>query len=197
MNAPITLIPLIVEHFPIDQYAGALQQVYEKSPGYWRMYNLPGAPTGQALRNLHDAAAVEGRTMLGIAQRLDRLDVQAGAALIGVVDFRLHWPSERMAYLGMIMVAEPLQRQGIGRKAWRLLLQWLRKSTAITTVRLGVEQFNPAALQFFQHLGFTLTGDAQRTRVGDKFVRTLYMEYEVQRAQNVMVGSVDTPRSIS
>lgn len=176
MKAPITLTPLIAEHFPIDHYAEALQQVYEKTPGYWHMYNLPGAPAGQSLRDLYEVAGVEGRTMLGIVQRVDALDPDAGAALVGLVDFRLHWPSENMAYLGMIMVAKPVQRQGIGRKAWRLLLQWLRKSTSISTVRLGVEQFNPGALQFFQELGFTLTGEAQRMRVGDKFVRILYME---------------------
>ncbi|MEZ4656357.1 MAG: GNAT family N-acetyltransferase [Caldilineaceae bacterium] len=179
MNAPITLIPVVVEGLPVDQYAAALQDVYEQTPSYWRMYNWPGAPAGQAQRDLFEAAGVEGRTMLGIAQRVERLNPQAGASLVGLVDFRLHWPSPQTAYLGMIMVAEPLQHQGIGRKAWRLWQQWLRKSTEISTVRLGVEQFNPAAMQFFQHLGFALTGEAQRMRVGDKFVRLLYMEQGV------------------
>ncbi|MEZ4706447.1 MAG: GNAT family N-acetyltransferase [Caldilineaceae bacterium] len=179
MNAPISLIPLVVEGLPVDQHAAALQHVYEQTPSYWRLYNLPSAPAGQAQRDLYEAAGVEGRTMLGIAQRVDRLDAQAGASLVGLVDFRLHWPSPATAYLGMIMVAGPLQRQGIGRKAWRLWQQWLRKSTEMSTVRLGVEQFNPAALQFFQQMGFMLTGEAQRMRVGDKFVRLLYMEQRV------------------
>ena len=188
MNAPITLIPLIVETLPVEQYAAALQHLYEQTPSYWQMYNLPGAPAGQAQRDLYEAAGVEGRTMLGIAQRVDRLDPQAGATLVGLVDFRLHWPSQQTAYVGMMLVAEPRQRQGIGRKAWRLLQQWLRKSTEITTVRLGVEQFNPAALQFFQQVGFTLTGEAQRMRVGDKFVRLLYMEQVLRTTPSPVVS---------
>jgi len=174
MSSPISLIPLTVQH-----HANALQEVYAQTPSYWHMYNMPSVTPQQAERDLNDAADVPGRTMLGIAQRVERTNPDAGAMLIGLVDFRLNWPEERMAYLGMLMVAEPLQRQGIGRKAWRMLMQWLLKSTDVTTVRLGVEQFNPGAMQFFQSLGFQLTGDANRIQSGDKLVRLLYMEHDI------------------
>jgi L-amino acid N-acyltransferase YncA len=49
------------------------------------------------------------------------------------------------------------------------------------TARLGVEQFNPAALKFFESLGFQLTGDSQRIRSGQRFVRVLYMEKDLKR----------------
>ncbi len=39
-------------------------------------------------------------------------DPSAGAEMIGMVDFRLHWPAEGTAYLGMVMVAEAVQRAG-------------------------------------------------------------------------------------
>lgn len=174
MSLPISLIPLTSEH-----HADALQEVYAQTPSYWQMYNLPSVTPKQAERDLNEAHEVDGRTMLGIAQRVERTNPDAGAMLIGLVDFRLNWPEENVAYLGMIMVAEPLQRQGIGRKAWRMLMQWLLKSTDVTTVRLGVEQFNPSAMQFFQNLDFQLTGDANRIQSGDKFVRLLYMENDI------------------
>jgi len=174
MSSPISLIPLTIEN-----HADALQEVYAQTPGYWHLYNQPSVTPQQAERDLDEAKGTPGRTMLGIAQRIERTNPDAGAMLVGLIDFRLDWPEEKMAYLGMLMVAESLQRQGIGRKSWRMLMQWLLKSTDVTTVRLGVEQFNPSAMQFFQNLNFRLTGEADRMQVGDKFVRLLYMENDI------------------
>ena len=96
--------------------------------------------------------------------------------MIGLVDFRLHWPGEGIAYLGMLMVAEPLQRQAIGTQAWNLLAPWLASEAGIDKVRIGVEQFNTGAMAFFHRLGFIMTGEANRIKVGEKLVRLLYME---------------------
>jgi ribosomal protein S18 acetylase RimI-like enzyme len=95
--------------------------------------------------------------------------------MIGMLDFRLHWPEPAVAYIARLMVAEPLQRRGIGAQAWALLKPWLANAGGIRTVRVGVEQFNTIALQFWQAQGFVLTGESDRVRVGDKFVRLLYM----------------------
>lgn len=171
MTPSITLIPLSLAY-----HGEALQQVYRATPGYWQQYNLPGSPAGQAEHDLRDATATPGRYLLGIVQRMDADDPAAGAELIGLVDVRLDWPAEKVASLGMVMVAEPYQRQGIGAQAWLLLRPWLAHTAQMETVRLGVEQFNTQALQFFASLGFRLTGEARRLRVGDKFVRLLYME---------------------
>lgn len=143
---------------------------------------MPQVPSDRAERDFQEAAETPGRMMLGIVRRIERLDPSAGVELVGLVDFRLEWPEAHMVYLGMIMVAERYQRQGIGRQSWRLLLQWLDTIESVQRVRLGVEQFNPGALLFFQQLGFTLTGDTNRMRIGDKLVRFLYMEYDLQCA---------------
>ncbi|NJN81234.1 MAG: GNAT family N-acetyltransferase [Caldilineaceae bacterium] len=153
-----------------------MQEVYQATPGYWAMYELTGAPAGQARRDLEAAAATPGRSILGIVRRLVRDEPQAGMEMVGVVDLRLQWPDEQIAYVSMIMVAETHQRQGIGSRAWQLLRPWLVNQTSIQTARVGVEQFNPGALLFFQQLGFALTGDADRVAVGDKFVRLLYLD---------------------
>ncbi|CAN5422648.1 hypothetical protein BH10CHL1_BH10CHL1_48030 [soil metagenome] len=174
MTITISLLPLSLEH-----HTAALQQVYRATPGYWQLYGLPGSPEDQAERDLRTATETVGRYLLGIVRRLNEEDPTAGAELIGLVDFRLDWPEPATVYIGMVMVAAPYQRHGIGRQAWQLLQPWLATTAQMTKVRLGVEQFNPHALQFFEQLGFQLTGASERVKTGDKFVRLLYMEREL------------------
>ncbi|MCC9074679.1 GNAT family N-acetyltransferase [Litorilinea aerophila] len=173
--SPISLLPLSLEH-----HAAALQQVYRATPGYWQMYGLPSSPAGQAEHDLREAAEMPDRYLLGIVRRLVADDPQAGGELIGLVDFRLHWPRPKTVYLGMIMVAEPYQRQGIGTQAWLLLRPWLVETAHMSRARVGVAQFNIPALKFFQSLGFTLTGESNRIRSGTKWVRLLYMEQALE-----------------
>jgi len=172
---PVSLIPLEPE-----QHDSALQRVYELTPGYWEMYGLITAPQGQGQRDLQSIQADQGRYGMGILLPNQPGDPEAGAQLVGIIDFRLHWPQQGMAYIGMFLVAEPFQRQGIGTAAWKLLEPWLLSQANMSVVRLGVEQFNPAAMKFFQSLQFQLTGDSHRVRTGKKLVRLLYMDKELQ-----------------
>lgn len=170
-------MPEMITLMPVDAalHTAALQAVYAATPGYWRLYHLPGPPADHAARELAAAQATPGRVLLAILRPLERANPAAGAEMIGVLDFRLHWPDAGIAYIAMLMVAEPLQRQGIGAQAWSLLKPWLANTAGIHTVRVGVEQFNVVALKFWTAQGFTLTGESDRMRVGEKFVRLLYL----------------------
>jgi ribosomal protein S18 acetylase RimI-like enzyme len=174
MTLQITLIPLSTDH-----HSTLLQEVYANTPTYWAMYNMLTAPNGQAERDLVEAAEATGRTMMGIVKPIEAGNPEAGGEMIGMVDFRLHWPDEQIAYLGMVMVAETYQRQGVGTQAWHLLEPWLATAAGVSKVRIGVEQFNTGAMAFFHRLGFIMTGEANRIKVGDKMVRLLYMEREI------------------
>jgi RimJ/RimL family protein N-acetyltransferase len=180
MSELVSLVPLESEY-----HTDALQQVYRATPGYWQMYNLPGAPAGQAARDLEAATDTPGRTLMGIVRRQATGEAETAIELIGLVDFRLHWPQEATAYLGMLMVAEPYQRRGIGTQSWQLLMPWLAQSAQISKARLGIEQFNAGALQFFQNVGFVLTGETHRVQVGQKWIRLLYMERDLQEIPDV------------
>lgn len=173
----------MISLIPLDPqlHTEALQQVYALTPAYWEMYHLPGAPGGQAERDLAAVAEEAGRNALGILLPNRPSDPAAGAQLIGLVDFRLHWPESGTVYVGLVMVAEPFQRQGIGSSAWALLEQWLVEQAGIELARLTVEQFNPGALHFFQHNGFALTGESRRTKSGQRLVRLLVMEKELPK----------------
>lgn len=170
----VSLLPLNAA-----DHAEALQAVYRATPRYWQMYHLPSSPAGQAERDLQAVAETPGRTMMGIVQRIDADDPDRGVEMVGVIDFRLHWPDPNVVYVGMIMVAEPYQRQGIASAAWRVLAPWLAQSALMTLARAGIEQFNPGGLQFLQSLGFHLTGESNRIQSGKRWVRLLYMEYDL------------------
>ena len=174
---------LSVSLIPLDPqlHTGALQQAYALTPGYWDMYHLPGAPAGQAARDLAAVQEEPGRSTLGILLPNQPGDPSVGAQLIGLLDFRLHWPQAGTVYVGMVMVAEPFQRQGAAFAAWRLLEEWLSAQSGISLARLTVEQFNPGALRFFQRIGFALTGESRRTKSGKRLVRLLVMEKELKR----------------
>lgn len=175
MTLSISLLPL-----DAPLHADALQRVYELSPAYWAMYHLPQAPAGQSARDLAAIEAEPGRMGLGMLAANEPGKPQAGAQLVGLIDLRLHWPDPDTAYIGIVLVAEPFQRRRVGSNAWALLEPWLAAEGGARAVRLGVEQFNPGALKFFQSLGFTLTGEAQRIRSGKRLVRLLAMEKELK-----------------
>ena len=167
MPSQVTLIPL-----DAGQHGDLLQAVYAATPAYWALHELAGAPPGQAAHDLEEAAATPGRTVLGMVVQ----DAADDALMVGMADVRLHYPAEGAATLGLVMVAEPYQRRGIGSAAWALLEPWLREQAGIRTARLAVEQFNAGAVRFFTHLGFAMTGEARRAPVGERFVRLLTME---------------------
>lgn len=177
----ISLLPLT-----LDAHAALLQAVYRAAPDYWALYGLADAPANQAEHDLREAASTAGRTLLGIVRPVatssnghDDQRTRGAVEMVGMLDLRLHYPGDTIASLGMIVVAQPLRRQGIGRAALGYLQPWLAASAGMRTLRLGVEQFNPGALAFFQALGFALTGQAARHQVAEKFVRLLYMEKEL------------------
>lgn len=176
-------------------HVGALQHLYRATPGYWQLYKQETVPPGQAAREMKRAAETPGRYLMGVVQpnpnplpklmtestsNTEATDKSTGQSqageLAGLVDFRLDWPEPGTVYLGMLLIAERYQRQGLATAAWQLLEPWLAQQAQMKKVRLGVEQFNPGALQFFETVGFQLTGEADRVRSGEQLVRVLYME---------------------
>lgn len=177
MTPTVSLLPLNAA-----DHAEALQAVYRATPAYWEMYHLPSSPAGQAALDLEAAENTPGRTLMGIIQSVNPDDPAAGVEMVGVIDFRLHWPDPDVVYVAMVMVAQPYQRQGIGRAAWQLLAPWLGESAKMTSARAGIEQFNPGGLQFLKQLGFSLTGESSRIQSGKRWVRLLYMEFDLAHA---------------
>lgn len=76
--------------------------------------------------------------------------------------FVLTWevPAEGTYYLWRFMVAEGYQRRGVGRRAMELLLERWR-ALGVGVASLSVVPGNPAAMGFYESLGFRLTGEEE------------------------------------
>jgi len=176
----LTLIPLnAIDHTDL------LQAVYNATPAYWKLYHKNSAPEAQAAHDLAEAEATPGRTMMGVLVplggdtqfRIPNLDApDKGMEMVGVLDIRQHYPGRTTTTIGMIMIAENWQRQGVGTGAVSLMEGFFARAAGMHKLRLAVEQFNPGALQFFQSAGFRVTGESARTKIDDAHVRLLYME---------------------
>lgn len=79
---------------------------------------------------------------------------------VGAVDFLRNYPQPGTVYLGLLMVREDRQRQGLGA---RLYADFEALSTA-ERVRLAVLDHNAPALAFWQRMGFVATGEVKPYR---------------------------------
>lgn len=169
--APLTLIPLTLR-----DHTELLQAVYDATPSYWQMFEREAAPELQALYDLRAMEETPGRALLGILHPAGGNGSNQSAEMIGVVDIRMHHPERNVTTIGKIMIAEPWQRKGQGRAAWALVEAWLAGSAGMQKARAGIEQFNNPGLQFFEAVGFTVTGEATRVPVDERLVRLIYAE---------------------
>ena len=78
--------------------------------------------------------------------------------MVGVADFVVSYPAEGKGFLGLLLLAERYQRQGLGREAVGLLEQWAAREHAVREVDLGVELVNERARRFWRRCGYAPTG---------------------------------------
>ena len=77
--------------------------------------------------------------------------------LIAVMDLILHYPEERIAFIGFFMMNKDFQRTGIGSQIITEVLLFLQKE-AFSYARLGYMKGNEQSRHFWIKNGFTPTG---------------------------------------
>ena len=84
----------------------------------------------------------------------------AAGQMLGVVDFvpRLFEQDPQRAFLSLLMIAAPYRGQGLGAAVVRYVEQEIRKDPRITTIDSGVQVNNPAAIRFWQRMGYHIIG---------------------------------------
>jgi RimJ/RimL family protein N-acetyltransferase len=127
-----------------------LQGCLEASAGYFVLTEgAPPAPDAAA-RLLDEAEADPCR-------RVFLLTARRGGAAVGVVDLWLDQPEPGTAHLGLLLVAERLQGQGLGAEATSALERSLG-AAGYGLLRLSVGDENPGAHAFWERLGFAPVG---------------------------------------
>lgn len=127
-----------------------LQGCLEAAPGYFLLTEgAPPAPDAAA-RLLDEAEADPARRVILLASR-------RGGRAVGVVDLWLDQPEPGTAHVGLLLVAEPLQGQGLGAEAAGALERSLA-AAGYGLLRLSVGDENPAAHAFWERVGFAPVG---------------------------------------
>jgi GNAT superfamily N-acetyltransferase len=131
----------------------ALQSVLAAAPRYFEA--VTGLPPG-------DAEAQSTFTALPPGKGYDDKRVFglcAGDAMIGCADVIRGYPTPDKAVVGLLLLAEPWQGQGLGRAFERLVRETLADWPEIATARVGVVESNAGALAFWRKLGYRDTGE--------------------------------------
>lgn len=89
---------------------------------------------------------------------------------VGCADLVRRYPDASTAMLGLLIIDEAYQAQGIGILALELLMNWMRKWKGIELIRIGVLARNKRALVFWKKAGFRDT--QQRKPYQDGQVRS-------------------------
>ena len=80
--------------------------------------------------------------------------LKATGEVVGQANFLEENPEDSMPWLGLLMIAAPRQRQGLGREAFDALADHFRTTYGWPALRLAVLAPNTAGLAFWQTLGF-------------------------------------------
>ncbi len=131
----------------------ALQSVLEAAPRYFEV--VTGHPPAGAEAQSTFSALPPGKTYDD--KRVYGL--YAGDAMIGCADVIRGYPTREKAVIGLLLLAEPWQRRGVGRAFERLVRARFADWPEVTTSRIGVIETNAGALAFWRALGYRETGE--------------------------------------
>ncbi len=130
-----------------------VQQMLEEAPHY--SMNVSGElPDQEAGEEVFSAIPpnfeYKNKHVLGVFKESDP---------IGVIDLLIGYPIEGKAFIGLFLISEKYQKQGLGLRIFSELEKYLSQFTAIKVIRLSVVESNGDVLKFWVKLGFTKTGE--------------------------------------
>jgi GNAT superfamily N-acetyltransferase len=133
----------------------ALQRVLEAAPRYFE--RVTGAPPGPAEAQSMFSALPPDKTY----EDKRVWGLYAGDEMIGCADVIRGYPARDKAVIGLLLVAEPWQRRGIGTAFERLVTGALAEWPEIATSRIAVIASNRGALAFWRAIGYRETGETR------------------------------------
>jgi GNAT superfamily N-acetyltransferase len=147
-NPPIHLVRL--GRGPGDRQV--LRGVLEGAPGYARrVKGTPPPPDAaeQLLASLPEGTSREDKYTFAVL---------AGDRAVGCADVVRGYPDAETAFVGLLLIVERYQGQGLGAAAYAEL-EALARGWGCRSIRLAVVEANGQVLGFWEKLGFAATGE--------------------------------------
>ena len=125
-----------------------LQAVMEATPSYFLIVQGSEPAPDEAEREL------VGRPDGVPLDRKHLFLVQLKNTPVGCLELLEGYPDPSVAFLGLLLIVETHQHQGLGREVLRFAKE-TGKAWHCTSIRLAVADANSSALRFWKHMGFT------------------------------------------
>ncbi|MDR7458453.1 MAG: GNAT family N-acetyltransferase [Armatimonadota bacterium] len=147
-----------------------LQRVIEEAPTYAQL--VTGVPPGPADAQSTFTILPEGKTY----EDKFVFGIYRGSEMVGCADLIRGYPDAATAYLGLLLVSEKHQDQGIGRLAFHLLEESVRGWRTCDRIRTAVVWTNDRVIPFLKGLGFEPTGEIKPYRYGSVASESILFE---------------------
>ncbi len=147
-DVPLTL--RLLEGAPAQM--AVLQAVLEATPRYFEAVceTPPGPAEAQStFTTLPPGRSYAAKSVWGLC---------AGETMIGAADVIRGWNAPEKAIIGLLLIAKPWQRRGLGRAFSNLIEDAIHAWPEILTLRVGVVASNPGALAFWRRPGYPRNG---------------------------------------
>ncbi len=137
-----------------------LQRVLEGAPDYARRVTglPPGPDDARSTRSmLPPGKGDEDKFVYGVF---------LGGAMVGCADVVRGWPDAGTAMIGLLLVDEAHQGQGIGGRALSALEREIGGWAGCRRIRIAVVLTNAEVIPFWERMGFAATGERKPYRHG-------------------------------
>ena len=137
-----------------------LQRLLEQAPRYAQIATLkPVSPSAAAdiLAALPPGKTYRDKFVLGVFNDYK---------LVGCIDLIRGYPSESVAYVGLLLIAEPYEGSGFGAQAFERVFDVVASWPTCTAIKIGVLANNEKAVRFWSKLGFAPTGESKPYQCG-------------------------------
>ena len=148
----------------------SLENLFKAVPGYMeRVYGRPGCKADARITF----------TVVPPRKNLSEKFIFAfydGADMIACMDLIRGYPTANVAFIGLLIVDESRQRQGIGQKLFAQAESIVSRWSGVNKLRLAVAEPNAGAVGFWQRMGFVLTGERSQATEHDRVLDCMMLE---------------------
>ena len=128
----------------------AVLEVYRQCEDFLALGPVPYASPGMVQADL-ELSQRQGGVFCGVYEQ---------GTMVGIVDYVPGGfeGNPHHAFLSLLMIAAPYRSQGLGRAVVEWVEGEVSKDTAVRSILSGVQVNNPAAIRFWQGMGYRIVG---------------------------------------